>query len=229
MFTNFYDGLISFDSLASDTGGCSSVGSSIPSQAMPDDGSGAIAPVTPQAPIDEDGDPDCPQSRRTQRTSSTSYGAELMLRRSYSERLSGWLAYTLSKANAHAADGTELRPNYDVRHVMNLVLQWRVNARWHLSVRGYVQSGRYPLGVESSQDPREQRRLPSFFRGDLQLARVWKKSWGELRFSFDWLNFTFQKEPLGWECNAPNKGGKCKLETVGFPITLPMFGVRGSY
>jgi len=225
LFTNFYDGIISFESLANDTGGCSSVGSPPPAQGIPDDGSGAI---TPQVPIDEDGSAEC-KRRGTPRTSSTSYGAELMLRRSYSERLSGWLAYTLSKAHAFAADGTALRPNYDVRHVMNLVLQWRVNPRWHLSVRGYVQSGRYPLGEEDSLDPRERQRLPSFFRGDLQIARVWKRSWGELRFSFDWLNFTFQKEPSGWECNDPAVGGKCKVETVGFPITVPMLGVRGSY
>lgn len=53
------------------------------------------------------------------------------------------------------------------------------------------------------------------------------KSWGELRFSFDWLNFTFQREPLGWDCYDP--GGTCAVSYVEFPATLPMLGVRGSF
>lgn len=173
------------------------------------------------------------------RLSAYSYGTELLLRRAYRERISGWLAYTLSKADGRTEGGRDITPNFDVRHVGNLVLQWRINKYWHVSLRGYGQSGRFPFGASSELDPRQRRRLPPFFRGDLQISRLWQRGWGELRVSFDWLNFTFQREPFGWDCEGsgatvgnsmPSQTSKaCKVQYLEFPITIPMLGVRGTY
>ena len=164
------------------------------------------------------------------RLSARSYGSEWLIRRDYAESLSGWLSYTLAKADGHTDDGQRLVPNFDVRHVANLVFQWRITPRWHVSLRGYVQSGRFPLGAAAAADPRQRERLPAFYRGDLNISRIWQRKWGELRAGLDWLNFTFQREPLSWHCdfNKP-QGYPCEVEYVSFPITLPVIGVRGSY
>jgi hypothetical protein len=57
------------------------------------------------------------------------------------------------------------------------------------------------------------------------------RPWGELRFTFDWLDFTFQRDPLEWNCGNTPLGShvKCRVSYVAFLITLPMLGVRGTY
>lgn len=210
-YAHFYDQLLSFEALGDDA----------------DDVCAA-------------GDASCDATVDLARMSAYSYGSELLVRRAFSERLSGWLAYTLSWAGGQSDRGEALTPSFDVRHVGNLMLQWRISAKWHVSTRGYAQSGRFAFNASSSLDPRERRRLPMFFRGDLQIARLWQRSWGELRFTFDWLNFTFQREPLRWYCEeeglqsrgprvTAGSSDSCQVEYTSFPITLPMLGVRGSY
>lgn len=169
----------------------------------------------------------CDDEDELGRMSAHSYGGELMLRRAFKERLSGWLAYTLSWADGKSSNGLELRPHFDVRHVANLIVLWRISDKWRFSLRGFAQSGRFPLGASSEENPRARRRLPPFWRGDLQFARVWKKRWGELQLTFDWLNFTLQKEPIGWE-RCEDAGG-CRVERIEAPITIPMFGLRATY
>ncbi len=189
-----------------------------------------VAPI----PAPSDGTPPtvqdeivCEETEGFARLSAQAFGSEWMLRRDYREALSGWLSYTLSKASARSESGRAFTPNFDVRHVANLILQWRIGPRWRISLRGFAQSGRHALDSATSADPRRRKRLPAFYRGDLQISRVWPKRWGELRFSFDWLNFTFRREPLGWDCYEPT--GACSVSYVEFPVTLPMLGVRGSF
>lgn len=171
-------------------------------------------------------------------SSAYAVGMEFMLRRPFSHRVSGWLSYTLAKAEARQGDRS-FETHFDVRHVANLVLQWRISEGWNFSVRGYVQSGRYPFASGIEADPRKRRRLPMYGRGDLQLSRTWKRGWGQLRFTLDWLNFTFQREPFEWSC--PDElgdgedlagvlsGDACTPEYVAIPVTLPLLGVRGTF
>jgi hypothetical protein len=60
-------------------------------------------------------------SRGTPRVDAFAYGMEVMLRRSYRERVSGWVAYTLGKVSESNSAGGAFRPDFDVRHVMNAV------------------------------------------------------------------------------------------------------------
>jgi outer membrane receptor protein involved in Fe transport len=172
----------------------------------------------------------CGETDTFARMSAYAYGAEFLLRRSYKERFSGWLAYTLSKADGHTESGRPLTPSFDVRHVANLVLQWRISRGVHASMRGYAQSGRFPFAASTSDDPQQRQRLPMFVRGDLQVSRLWARRWGELRFTFDWLNFTLQREPTGWKCPEAHEPQRaCKVQYSPFPVTIPMLGVRGTY
>ncbi len=184
-----------------------------------------------QGDIDCDSDfEDCEENESFGRLSAYAYGSEWMIRRAYRERISGWLSYTLSKADGRTDGGRDITPHFDVRHVGNLVLQWRISSAWHVAVRGYGQSGRFALGESTSVSSREPARLPSFFRGDLQVSRIWRHSWGEVRLTLDWLNFTFQREPVGWECDGSERTqSECDVTYTEFPVTLPMLGVRGSF
>jgi hypothetical protein len=220
LFAHFYKNMLALEGLDPTGGECEGSDSQTPASIGED---GAVVPPPDVAP------PMCETGRDFGRISARAYGGELLLRRAFSEPVSGWLSYTLSKATAHTDDGETIAPNFDVRHMANLVLQWRISRNWHVSLRGVGMSGRFPLGATFETDPREKARMPPFFRGDLQVSRTWQKRWGELRLTLDWLNFTFQREPLGWDCSRAPAGGKCKIEYVGFPITVPLLGVRATF
>jgi hypothetical protein len=224
LFAHFYKDMLSLDALDEGDLDC-------PRDQPPVYYEGEEPPPPP-----EDLPAGCQEGNDFARLSAYSYGSEWLIRRDYRETVSGWLSYTLAKADARTDGGRSLTPNFDVRHVANLVFQWRISPKWHVALRGFAQSGRFPFAASGAEDPRERRRLPAFYRGDLQLSRLWARSWGELRFSFDWLNFTFQREPLGWTCEDSLYGGpslssnaRCSVEYVEFPVTLPMLGVRGTF
>jgi hypothetical protein len=224
LFAHFYDDMLSLDAVNADDYECE--GGQVP---MMVDADGVPRPVMQEPGAPQVSQVRCKESSDFARISARAYGSEWLIRRAFSEPVSGWLSYTLSKATAEAENGKALTPNFDIRHVANLVLQWRISKGWHLALRGVAQSGRFPLGASGADDPRERARLPAFFRGDLQVSRTWQKSWGELRFTFDWLNFTLQREPLAWNCERALPGGKCKVENVGFPITVPLMGLRATF
>jgi hypothetical protein len=225
LFAHFYSNMLSLDAIDPTQIECQGggTGSQVPPMV---DGQGML---TPEIPVLSGPQVTCKERNGFARISARAYGSEWLIRRAFSEPVSGWLSYTLSKATARAHDGKALTPNFDVRHVANLVLQWRISKGWHVALRGVAQSGRFPLNASTVDDPREKTRLPAFFRGDLQVSRTWQKRWGELRVTLDWLNFTLQREPLSWNCSEAGPGDKCKVEHVGFPITVPLLGMRASY
>jgi outer membrane receptor protein involved in Fe transport len=225
LFAHFYNNMLSLDALDPADVECESGsggGTQVPGM-VDDEG------MTPEGPVLTAPQVRCTERDGFARISARAYGSEWLIRRAFSEPVSGWLSYTLSKATARAQNGKALTPNFDVRHVANLVLQWRISRGWHVALRGVAQSGRFPLDASAVDDPRERARLPAFFRGDLQVSRTWQRRWGDLRVTFDWLNFTLQREPLNWNCNEVGPEGECRVEHVGFPITVPLLGLRASY
>jgi hypothetical protein len=215
-FAHLYDNLLAFEAIESEEVECT------PTEASPTGRD--MEQGTDQTP--EVVDVRCEEESGFARMRARSMGGELLLRRDARERISGWLSYTLSKAWGETTSGRPITPSFDVRHVANLVSQWRISEHWHVALRGYVASGRYPYDASIEASPRARRRLPPFYRGDLQLSRLWPRPWGQLRFSFEWLNFTFRRDPQGWACDGE---GECRVEYTEFPITIPMLGVRGTY
>jgi hypothetical protein len=101
----------------------------------------------------------CDQPAPYPRASALAYGLEVMLRSSARHRLSGWLAYTLGRATAEADAGFAFTPSFDLRHVGNLVLHYRVFGGFSLGARSFVRSGQVMSRVvETGQ--RVARRLP---------------------------------------------------------------------
>ena len=169
------------------------------------------------------------------RVAGASYGAELFVRRDPSERISGFLSYTLAWAELDAVDDLSYTPSYDVRHVLNLAGRWEVTEGFTIGLRMHLRSGK-PMGVwyisvEDVTLRRYEQRLPAFFRLDAQLAYAWLTSWGQMRIALEWLNVTFSKEPSGLLCAenllaAPAE--PCPVEYLP-AIVAPNLGVRGSF
>ena len=154
-----------------------------------------------------------------------SYGLELLLRREYSRSLSGWVSYTLGFAKAFAEGGARFAPEFDVRHVLNLVLQYRVVGGLELGLGLHVRSGR-PFNQFGGRDsePIYTVRLPAFVRLDARVAYRFVPSWGQLVVYLEWLNATLAKEYLGAECLY----GRCEAQTAP-AIFFPNLGVRASF
>jgi outer membrane receptor for ferrienterochelin and colicin len=69
-------------------------------------------------------------------------GMELTLRRDPVHRLSGWVAYTLSRSERRDSGATDYRLfQYDQTHVLTAVGMWRFGRNWQLSSRFRLVSG----------------------------------------------------------------------------------------
>ena len=73
------------------------------------------------------------------------YSVELLLRRPDSERLRGWLAYTLSRSERQV-DGVWGASDWDQRHILNLLASYRLGRGYSIGGRIHYNSGR-PFAV----------------------------------------------------------------------------------
>ncbi len=177
---------------------------------------------------------DCPSQAPPSCASTTvdgrSFGLELMVRRTLTERLTGWLSYTLSRATRDAfngADGTWTHrlSEFDRPQVANLVVAYDLGWHWRAGGRLVAYSGT-PYSTDSL-DGTPNARTPPFFRLDLRIEKRWPKSWGHISFIVEWLNVLLQKEQLGLTCDSASSSG-CTPALVG-PITVPSLGVEAAF
>jgi hypothetical protein len=150
------------------------------------------------------------------------YGVEVFLRRELHEKVSGWISYTLAFAEADSGPDVIgiFKPDFDVRHVLNTVLQWRV---W----RGLVVAGRFSARsgrVVEQLNPRYAQRLPWFLRADMRIGYAWKGRFADMLAYFEWLNMLMQKEYLDADCLL----GTCRAAAAP-TISIPNVGVRASF
>jgi hypothetical protein len=160
---------------------------------------------------------DCHGVKVPDRIHGYSYGAELFLRRPISERLSGFLSYTLAFSHIEPVVGQPYTPSWDVRHVANLVLQWQIGSGFSAGLRWFVRSGK--MNGEYVPDPaqatftRVEQRLPWFTRLDLETAYTWPTDFGRMRVALEWFNVSLAREPEGVICTG--------LQRVCRPQYLP--------
>lgn len=161
------------------------------------------------------------------RISGYSYGAELFLRRPFTQRLSGMISYTLAWSAVDDVAGLPYTPTWDVRHVLNLVLQWNMGEGFSSGARFSLRSGKLHgefVIDEQLKLAREERRMPMFERLDLELAYAWTTWWGRMRVALEWFNATFSREPSEIICSGEPR--RCRVEYLP-AIALPNLGVRG--
>jgi hypothetical protein len=186
------------------------------------------------------------------RVDGRAYGAELLVRRSFAKRLSGWLSYTLSRStrDTHNPFGpanatTEVLSEYDRTHVLTVAVAYDLGRRWRAGARFYYYTGRpYSPSVDGIPvPPFDSERLPDFWRIDLRLEKSWRLGKkGQIAFVFEGLNVTLNKEAVGVDCpsNSGTSGlggavpsltgpyDKCTYNEIG-PVTIPSVGLEGSF
>ncbi len=176
----------------------------------------------------------CETGQGFPRATALAYGGELFLHRSLSRSVSGWLSYTLSWAQAESDNGFRFTPVFDRRHVGNMVLQYRPATGWRLGLRLHARSGKiFTILTDNLQ--RLERRLPGFFRADLQASYGWRTHWGRMQVSAEWFNLTLAREARSISCglditdnNQLAPAETCEVE-YGPALFFPNVGVRAEF
>jgi hypothetical protein len=170
-----------------------------------------------------------------------SYGMELLLRRREG-RVTGWIAYTLSRSERVYSCG--LRPaDYDQTHVLNVVAQVRLPWRLVASARFLYSSGRpvtsYDLSRLDVTDfrsaTRNNSRLPDYVQLDVRLDREWLFRRFALAAFLEVVNVTYSTANLGLAypdvstANGAAPSTPLSLEPIGFAWILPSIGLRARF
>jgi hypothetical protein len=155
------------------------------------------------------------------RTMGSAYGLELFLKRRMTERLGGFLSYTLSRSTRSHGDRSYVA-TFDRTHVANAAVAYDLGRKWRAGTRVI-----FYTGLPKAPDPTDpdSTRLPPFFRVDLRLEKRWQlgeAAW--ISAIAEWMNATLSKEAVATTCTLSG----CEAETVG-PITIPSVGVEGGF
>jgi hypothetical protein len=154
--------------------------------------------------------------------SANAYGVEVFLKRTLSRSLTGWISYTLGFAEADS--GPEIigkfKPDFDVRHVVNTIMQWKVWRGLEIGGRFSARSGR----LIEQLNPSYAQRLPYFVRMDVRIGYRWQGRFANMLAYFEWLNMLARKEYLDADCLL----GKCIASAVT-PISIPNVGIRAEF
>lgn len=173
------------------------------------------------------------------------YGLELMLRRPFTKRLSGWLSYTLSRATRQAHfltptgedDVTTVANDFDRTHVLNAILAYDLGRRWRVGTRLLFYTGTPYSKLDGSLPvpPYNAYRTPAFYRVDFRLEKRWRLGQsGSIAFVLEGQNVTLSKEVSGLGQDCKGEGGPesqmttCEQSTIG-PLTIPSVGVEAFF
>jgi hypothetical protein len=173
----------------------------------------------------------CPVGETTCTFAGRAVGFELLVRRKLTERLTGWLSYTLSRTDRDAfylGQWSRRLSEFDRTHVVNVVLAADLGKRWRAGARLMAYSGlpySSTTGMVGPPDTRE----PPFVRVDLRLEKKWQALGGTMTFVVEWLNALLNKESIGTSCTTNNGGlPHCEPQAIG-PITFPSVGLEQAW
>jgi hypothetical protein len=153
------------------------------------------------------------------RRDARSYGVEILLRRPFTERLYGWIAYTLSQNERALGSGVIGPSDWDQRHILNVVLGYRFG-QYNLGARGHFNTGR-PVLIAGSQAETFVR-LPSFYQIDLRAERKFVFNAFTLHVYLEVVNATLTRQTYAL---TQQPGGDPTRYTMR--VFLPSLGVRG--
>jgi TonB family protein len=189
-----------------------------------------------------------------QRVRGRAYGAELLVRRPLTKRLTGWVSYTLSRSTreSHAllsndAALQDVPSEFDRTHVLSVIGAYDLGRGWRSGARFFYYTGRpYSSSFNNIPvPPFNSQRLPGFYRIDVRLEKAWHVGKnGKIAFVIEGLNVTLNKEATDVKCtpvmNAGGIGGfaggrvpvgpldTCTVQEIG-PVTIPSIGLEGSF
>lgn len=164
-----------------------------------------------------------------ERTKGHAYGLELFLHRKMTQRLGGFLSYTLSRSTRRLG-ADEFPSAFDRRHVLNTALAYNLGRNWRAGTRLTFYTGAPKraanttstdtesptVGAGTSARVSDPPRDPPFYRIDVRLEKLWQlgKS-AHISFVAEVLNVTAHKETV----NGAEVG----------PIFVPSIGVEGGF
>jgi len=177
-------------------------------------GNGGVGPRPPQ---DEQG-----SAVLNERALGNAIGLELYVRRKLTERLGGFVSYTLSRSTRKIGSRSTVS-SFDRTHVLNGAISYEIGRGWRIGARVVFYTG---LPVEPNIAKQWGRtRLDPFFRIDARVEKRWnlkKTRW--LSLVLEMLNTTLNEEAVGVSCSAES----CKQSVVG-PVAVPSIGLQGGF
>jgi hypothetical protein len=169
------------------------------------------------------------------RVDGRTYGLEVLLERALSQRLGGWIAYTVSRAERRLGSAAYLSP-FDRTHVVSAVVRYDFGHEVTAGLRGTYYSGRpdfptFAFGAATtfSAGPGQiaQHRLPPFYRIDARVDRRWNLGGGRwITAIAEFFDVTLSKEAIDFRCQLLT--GQCSAQQIG-PVALPSVGVEGGF
>ncbi len=158
------------------------------------------------------------------RSTGRAYGLELYVRRRLTQRLGGFLSYTLSRST-RTLDGVTFPASFDRTHVLNAALAFDLGRAWRAGTRVTLYTGA-PTKAATSDSPTttttatsnvsDPARDPLFYRIDVRLEKRWQlapTAW--LSFVAEMLNATLHKEIVSGQ-------------EIG-PVSIPSLGLEGGF
>ncbi len=166
------------------------------------------------------------------------YGLELMLKHYPTDRLFGWVSYTLMRSRRVDHPGErERRFDYDQTHILTVVASVVLGRGWEAGVRFRLVSGNpetpiigaiyegdsdiyFPLYGESNST-----RLPMFHQMDIRLDKKWEWKYMKLAVYIDVQNIYNQQNVEGYDYNYDFQQ---RQYFYGLPV-IPSFGFKLEY
>jgi outer membrane receptor for ferrienterochelin and colicin len=165
-------------------------------------------------------------------------GMELVLRREPVHRLSGWVAYTLSRSERRDSGASSDRLfQYDQTHILTAVGMWRFGHNWQLGTRFRLISGNPSTPVtgavldmdagdyKPTYGPKYSARNPMFAQWDLRIDKKWVFDSFLLNAYLDVQNVTNRANVEAPDYNFDYRKTKT---TTALPI-YPILGLRAEF
>jgi TonB family protein len=166
------------------------------------------------------------------------YGAELLVRRALTDRLFGWLAYTVSRSEREDRPGASTRLfDNDQTHVLTAIASYKLPGGWEVGARFRFASGNPTTPVVGAvrDDLADiyvpffgavnSERLPSFHQLDVRVDKTWVYDRWSLNLFLDLTN-AYNRAAFEGVTYSYNYSQREFFR--GLPI-LPVLGVKGSF
>ena len=171
-------------------------------------------------------------------------GLDLLLKKDFSNRSSGWLSYSYIKTTRTGRDGIERRFSGDQPHTLSLVWSQAMTGSWHkwdIGLRMRYHSGALydpVIGTELSSDGlrtvptystvKNSARMPDFYQLDLRLDRKVRHNTWTMNYYIDILNVLNTQNVTGYDYGVDlEKVGNPDKE-YGLPL-FPAFGIEAEF
>jgi TonB family protein len=157
------------------------------------------------------------------RATISAAGLELNVARPVTNRLGGFISYTLSRSEQ--SSGEQKSPSgFDRTHVLQTALSYEIGPGFRVGARAVLYSGVPELNLEGSPHFTASRRGSPFFRLDLRAEKRFRVGtrgyWGVIA---EILNATSTREVVRLDC-----GEVCRERSAG-PVVLPSLGVEAGF